>query len=146
MKVTPIEKEFSFKYFSNLIDSLLKEGKRSVKELLTQDQLIPGLGNAITQDILFKARLNPKFPISELDESKRKKLHDEIIARVNEVIEKGGRYDETDLYNNTGRYVRILDKNAFSNPCPVCGKNIEKMQYLGGTCYFCPVCQPTSDV
>jgi formamidopyrimidine-DNA glycosylase len=141
MRLTPVEKKFTFEYFSNLIDSLLSEKKRSIKGLLTQDQLIPGLGNAIAQDILFKARLNPKFPISELNKIKRKKLYNEIIATVNEVIEKGGRYDETDLYNNPGGYVRILDKNTLEKPCPVCGKNIEKMQYLGGTCYFCPVCQ-----
>ena len=141
MRVTPVEKEFTFEYFSNLIDSLLNDKKRSVKGLLTQDQLIPGLGNAIAQDILFKARLNPKFPISELDKSKRKKLYKEILSTVKEAIKKGGRYDETDLYNNHGEYIRILDKNTLGKPCPVCGKKIEKMQYLGGTCYFCPTCQ-----
>jgi formamidopyrimidine-DNA glycosylase len=141
MKTTPTDKKFTFEYFSKLIDSLLEGKKRSVKGLLTQDQLIPGLGNAIAQDILFKARLNPKFPISELDKNKRKKLYDEIISTVNEVIEKGGRHDEIDLYNNPGGYVRILDKNTLGKPCPVCGKVIEKMQYLGGTCYFCPACQ-----
>jgi len=141
MRVTPVEKEFTFEYFSNLIDSLLNDKKRSVKGLLTQDQLIPGLGNAIAQDILFKARLNPKFPISELDKNKRKKLYNKIIATVRDAIEKGGRYDETDLYGNPGGYVRILDKNTVGKPCPVCGKKIEKMQYLGGTCYFCPACQ-----
>jgi len=141
MRVTPIENKFTFEYFSNLIDSLLSDKKRSVKGLLTQDQLIPGLGNAIAQDILFKARLNPKFPISELDKNKRKKLYNKIIATVRDAIEKGGRYDETDLYGNPGGYVRILDKNTVGKPCPVCGKKIEKMQYLGGTCYFCPACQ-----
>jgi formamidopyrimidine-DNA glycosylase len=141
MRVTPVEKEFTFEYFSSLIDSLLKEEKRSVKGLLTQDQLIPGLGNAITQDILFKSRLNPKHPITELDKNKRKKLYDEIISTVSEVTKMGGRYDEVDLYNNPGGYVRILDKNTLGKPCPFCGKKIEKMQYLGGTCYFCPDCQ-----
>jgi formamidopyrimidine-DNA glycosylase len=141
MRVTPVEKEFTFEYFSNLIDSLLSEKKRSVKGLLTQNQLIPGLGNAIAQDILFKARLNPKFPISELDKNKRKKLYKEILSTVEEAIKKGGRYDETDLYNNHGGYIRILDKNTVGKPCPVCGKVIEKIQYLGGACYFCPVCQ-----
>jgi len=141
MRVTPIENKFTFEYFSNLIDSLLSDKKRSVKGLLTQDQLIPGLGNAIAQDILFKARLNPKFPISELDKNKRKKLYKEILSTVKEAIKKGGRYDETDLYNNHGGYVRILDKNTLGKPCPACGKKIEKIQYLGGTCYFCPVCQ-----
>jgi len=59
-------------------------------------------------------------------------------------IKKGGRYDEYDLYNNRGKYIRIMDKNAVKNPCPQCGSKIEKIQYLGGACYFCPDCQKLS--
>jgi formamidopyrimidine-DNA glycosylase len=46
MRPTPIEPNFTFEYFSTFIDSLLEGEKRSVKGLLTQDQLIPGLDNA----------------------------------------------------------------------------------------------------
>lgn len=141
MKITPIEAEFTYEYFGGLIDTLSEEGKKSVKGLLTQDQTIPGLGNAIAQDILFKASLHPKHLIDDLKESQRQKLYNAIIKTVNEVIKKGGRYDEYDLYNNPGKYIRIMDKNAVKHPCPQCGGKVEKMQYLGGTCYFCPNCQ-----
>ena len=141
MRTTPIEPEFTFEYFCTLIDNLVIEKKRSVKGLLTQDQIIPGLGNAIAQDILFRARLHPKHPISDLNTGQMRALYDAILNTVGEVIEKGGRYDEFDLYNNRGNYVRIMDKNAVGHPCPECGGNIEKMQYLGGTCYLCPNCQ-----
>ncbi len=139
MKATPSEDGFTFRYFSHLIDSLPE--KKSAKGLLTQDQLIPGLGNAIAQDILFKARLHPRHPVEELNKSERKKLYNAIIKTVQEVIKKGGRYDEYDLYNNPGKYIRIMDKNAVGHPCPKCGSTIEKIQYLGGACYFCPDCQ-----
>ncbi len=49
MRATPVEPEFTFAYFTALIDSLLAGPKRSVKALLTQEQLIPGLGNAIAR-------------------------------------------------------------------------------------------------
>ncbi|MEW6173532.1 MAG: hypothetical protein AB1510_10800 [Bacillota bacterium] len=68
-------------------------------------------------------------------------MYHAIRETVREVIEKGGRYDEYDLYNNPGGYVRIMDKRSVGLPCPECGGQIEKMQYLGGTCYFCPGCQ-----
>jgi formamidopyrimidine-DNA glycosylase len=141
MRTTPIEPEFSFDYFSTLIDDLVAGKKRSVKGLLTQDQIIPGLGNAIAQDILFHARLHPKHPIADLSEDQKRGLYDSILNTVREVMEEGGRYDEFDLYNNRGGYVRIMDKNAVGNPCPECGSVIEKIQYLGGACYFCPSCQ-----
>jgi formamidopyrimidine-DNA glycosylase len=141
MRPTPIEREFTFDYFSTLIDELTQAKKRSVKGLLTQDQLIPGLGNAIAQDILFKANLHPRHPIDDLTNSQSRQLYYAILEVVDQVIEGGGRYDEYDLHGHSGGYVRIMDKNAAGGPCPECGQIIEKIQYLGGACYFCPRCQ-----
>ena len=135
------EPGFTFEYFDGLLRSLGLEGKRSAKGLLTQDQVIPGLGNAIAQDILFRARLHPRYPTAGLTPDKTRVLYDAIVDTVVEVMEKGGRYDEYDLHDNRGGYVRIMDKNAVGRPCPECGTAIEKIQYLGGACYLCPACQ-----
>lgn len=142
MKTTPVEPEFTFEYFCGLIDSISKEEKKSVKGLLTQDQSIPGLGNAIAQDIMFKAALHPKRSLEELSKKQKRTLYKAIIDTVDEVTRKGGRYDEFDLYGNPGKYVRLMDKNAVNKPCPRCGGKVEKIQYLGGACYLCPGCQP----
>ncbi len=141
MRPTPTDPEFTFDYFSALVDSLLAGEKRSVKALLTQEQFIPGLGNAIAQDIMFRARLHPRHPIAELDRNQRQALHGAILHTVREVIDQGGRYDEFDLYGRPGGYVRLMDGKAASRPCPDCGTAVEKIQYLGGACYLCPQCQ-----
>jgi formamidopyrimidine-DNA glycosylase len=141
MRTTPVEPGFTADYLSTLIDTAAAEQKRSVKGLLTQDQLVPGLGNAIAQDIMFHARLHPKRPIETLIAAERRALYLAIVETVKQVIAAGGRYDETDLYGNPGGYVRLMDKNAVGQPCPECGTPIEKMSYLGGTCYYCPECQ-----
>jgi formamidopyrimidine-DNA glycosylase len=141
MRPTPVEPVFSFNYFSTLIDELLQGEKRSVKSLLTQDQLIPGLGNAIAQDIMFYAHLHPRRSLSDLTAGQRRDLYTAITDTVREVIDKGGRNDETDLFGKPGGYVRLMDSYAAGKPCPECGRTVEKIQYLGGACYFCPKCQ-----
>jgi formamidopyrimidine-DNA glycosylase len=141
MKTTPIEPEFTFDYFNDILDKLIKVEKRSAKSLLTQDRIISGLGNAIAQDILFQARLNPKHPITDLNADQRHSFYQAIIDTLDEVTRQGGRYDEYDLFNNPGGYIRLMDKHALARPCPRCGGEIKKMQYLGGACYFCPNCQ-----
>jgi formamidopyrimidine-DNA glycosylase len=141
MRPTPLDEEFTCDYFMDLVDSLARGKKLSTKGLLTQDQLIPGLGNSIAQDILFKAHLHPRKPISNLSHQERKDLCQAIVGTVNEVIVAGGRYDEFDLYNQRGKYVRLMDREAVGRPCPACGGVIEKIQYLGGACYLCPNCQ-----
>jgi len=141
MRTTPVDPEFTSEYFYALIDDHACGKKRSAKSLLTQDQLIPGLGNAIAQDILFRARLHPRRAMDDLSSEHRQALYRAIVDTVHEVIEKGGRYDEYDLYNHPGGYIRIMDKNAMGHPCPECGYKVEKFQYLGGACYVCPNCQ-----
>ncbi|MBK5108378.1 MAG: hypothetical protein JJE12_09605 [Anaerolineales bacterium] len=138
---TPNDPEFTFTYFNALMDESIKQKKRSAKGLLTQEQLIPGLGNAIAQDILFKAGLHPRHPIDDLDHEQKAGLYGAIIETVEEVTGLGGRYDEFDLFGQKGGYMRIMDKNALGRPCPQCGGEIKKIQYLGGACYLCPNCQ-----
>ncbi len=142
MRPTPIDTSFTLEYFNNLIDGLLQGEKRSCKSLLTQDQLIPGLGNSIAQDILFRSGLHPRRPLAELDSSQRCNLYGMIKDTVSEVVRQGGRNDELDLFGRPGGYERIMDSRAAGRPCPVCSTTVQKMAYLGGSCYFCPQCQP----
>ncbi len=141
MRPTPVDPAFTQEYLDALVTELSAVEKRSAKGLLTQDQIIPGLGNAIAQDILFVAKLHPRHPINQLSASQTFDLYSSIRRLVSEVTACGGRYDEVDLYGHPGGYVRLMDKNSAGKPCPVCGTVIEKMQYLGGACYFCPNCQ-----
>ncbi len=126
MRLTPVDPEFTWSYFDGLVENLLPEGKRSVKSLLTQDQIIPGLGNAIAQDILFEARLHPKHPLQELNPSRRRRLYDAIVGVVETAASQGGRYDETDLFGNPGGYFRKMDAHALLRPCPGCGGRSKK--------------------
>jgi formamidopyrimidine-DNA glycosylase len=136
-----VGRDGTFEYFTAFIDSLLSGEKRSVKGLLTQDQLIPGLGNASAQDIMFRAGLHPKHPIGDLSKAQRRKLYNAILKTVHDITAKGGRYDEYDLFDQPGKYVRLMDNHAVERPCPKCGTRVQKMAYLGGACYFCPSCQ-----
>jgi formamidopyrimidine-DNA glycosylase len=141
MRTTPTEAGFTSTYLSALVKEAIGSGNKTVKAILTQDQMIPGLGNAIAQDIMFRAKLHPKQPLEALQKDHMENLHRAILATLDEAIRLGGRNDEFDLYGHPGKYVRLMDKNAAGRPCPQCATKIERISYLGGTCYFCPDCQ-----
>jgi formamidopyrimidine-DNA glycosylase len=136
MRPTPVNPEFTLEYFTALVDELHQAEKRSVKSLLTQDQLIPGLGNAIAQDILFNTHLHPHRSLVDLTHGQCRDLYKAITDTAREVIKKGGRNDEIDLFGKPGGYVRLMDSHAAGKACPECGETVEKMQYLGGACTF----------
>ncbi len=141
MRPTPVDPAFTIEYFGGLVDEVLRGEKRSAKGLLTQDQLIPGLGNAIAQDILHRARLDPRHALIDLTADQLRALFEAIVATVAEAVRLGGRNDETDLHGQPGGYIRRMDKSAAGRPCPTCGTTVQKIQYLGGACYLCPSCQ-----
>ncbi|MGE5229543.1 MAG: DNA-formamidopyrimidine glycosylase family protein [Deltaproteobacteria bacterium] len=141
MRPTPVDDEFDRRYFDELVAVAQRGGKRSVKGLLTQDQLIPGLGNAIAQDIMFRARLHPRHALAEVSEGQLDDLFAAITGTVRDVIAAGGRGDERDLFGRRGGYARLMDAKAAGRPCPACGMPVTKISYLGGACYVCAACQ-----
>ena len=141
MRPTPAEEGFTSGYFTGLIDECVKAGARSVKGLLTQDQLVPGVGSSIAQDIMFTAKLHPKRELADLGARERRALFSAVRSVIARAAAQGGRSDEVDLFGKPGGYSRIMSSAAAGTPCPVCGTKIEKMQYLGGACCFCPGCQ-----
>jgi formamidopyrimidine-DNA glycosylase len=46
------------------------------------------------------------------------------------------------LFDQPGKYIKLLDARTVGQPCPVCRATIQKESFLGGTVYFCPCCQP----
>jgi formamidopyrimidine-DNA glycosylase len=139
VKPSPLHLEFDQKYFDQLLTKVSE--KTSLKAFLATEQRIPGLGNGVLQDILYKAKLHPKKKTGALSSSEIDALFSSVKATLAEMTEKGGRDTEQDIFGYTGNYQTILSKNTVNKPCPVCGELIQKQAYMGGSIYFCPECQ-----
>jgi len=138
----PNDARFTYDYFKQLVADALAAGKRlSVKQLLVSKPGLGGLGNGCLQDILFAARIHPKRQVAEISPREQQALFRAIRKTTAEMIRLGGRDEERDLYNHPGGYRPVMDKRTRGTPCPTCGTPIEKIAYLGGSCYLCPKCQ-----
>jgi len=133
--------EFTSGYFSSLIEDE-KVQKSSLKAFLATEQRIPGLGNGVLQDILFNSRLHPKQKVTNTTKKQREFLYQILISNLKEMTDQGGRDTEKDLFGNSGGYKTWMSKNTVNQPCQICKSNIEKANYMGGSIYFCPTCQP----
>jgi formamidopyrimidine-DNA glycosylase len=94
------------------------------------------------QDILFRARVNPRRKVREIDEEMRAGIFSAVKQVLKEMADGGGRDTELDLYGNPGGYTTIMSRNTVGTPCPSCRQPIEKKAYMGGSVYYCPECQP----
>jgi len=138
-KPSPLSGEFDAVYFNSLFDE--SAAKMSLKAFLATEQRIPGLGNGVLQDILFSAKMHPKKKAGTLPDAEKRALFDAIKTTLLQMVDRGGRDTENDLFGNPGRYQTKLSKNTSGKPCPVCGTPIKKEAYMGGSIYYCPKCQ-----
>jgi len=142
-KPQPLTDTFDKAYF----DTLRTEGlyKLSAKAFLATEQRIPGLGNGVLQDILFRVNIHPKRKMKTLSEKELDNLFHSVKNTLAEMTKLGGRNTEKDLFGNAGGYRTLLSKNTVGKPCPICSANIQKASYLGGAVYWCPTCQPLNE-
>lgn len=131
---------FSFDYFIELMNSA-KKPKHSAKAFLATEQRIPGLGNGVSQDILFNAGISPKRDIAALSQTEAEQLFRAVKETLGVMTQKGGRDTERDLFGNAGGYQVIMSKNTYMFPCPRCSGTVSKEAYMGGSVYYCPNCQ-----
>jgi formamidopyrimidine-DNA glycosylase len=140
IKPSPLSPRFDKSYFNYMI-SAKEVQKISLKALLATEQRIPGLGNGVLQDILFKAKLHPKKRVYSLTGIDKGILFNSIKNTLSAMVTQGGRDTELDLFGHPGHYKTLLCKNAVNKPCSVCGTIIKKEAYMGGSVYFCGKCQ-----
>ncbi|MEJ2614084.1 MAG: hypothetical protein P8Z35_03930 [Ignavibacteriaceae bacterium] len=139
-KPSPVSKKFSEKYFDRIL-SLEDLQNKSVKFLLATEQRIPGLGNGVLQDILFNAKIHPKRKVAGLSDKDKCELFNSVKNVLADMIKKGGRDTEKDLFGNYGGYATKLSKNTAGQPCINCAAIIKKENYMGGSIYFFSNCQ-----
>ena len=140
-RVSALSDAFTFEYFEGLFEALEEKDSKSAKFFVISEPGVWGVGNGYLQDILFRAKIHPKRKAVDVAQEERQALYKAIRETLQQAVELGGRDTERDLYNHRGAYRRMMHSKSAGQPCPECGTSIEKIQYLGGACYFCPHCQ-----
>ncbi|MGB4717193.1 MAG: hypothetical protein WBH42_07390 [Bacillota bacterium] len=108
-KPSPLADEFDYTRFKSLLQGQRLESL-SAKALLATEQHIPGLGNGVLQDILWTAQIHPKRKVSTLSKEQLHTLFDSVKSVLREMVDKGGRDTERDLFGNPGGYETVLSK------------------------------------
>ncbi|HEY69869.1 MAG TPA: Fpg/Nei family DNA glycosylase [Anaerolineae bacterium] len=123
--------------------SLLQGRRGAIKPFLLNQARIAGIGNVTVQDPLFRARIHPMRKISDLSDDEVEALYGEIQHTLREAIEHGGSKWERNLYGRHGSWGKDFFSVAYrlDEPCPVCGKTIEKIKTGSTSSYICAHCQ-----
>jgi len=136
----PLGKEFTGEYLYTI-----SRGRRTpVKVFIMDQRRVVGVGNIYASESLFRAGIRPTLPAGRLSRPRCRKLVLAIREILNEAIAAGGTTisDFHGVDGSEGAFVRTLKVyGKAGEPCPVCGRPLEKRVLGGRSTFFCPACQ-----
>jgi formamidopyrimidine-DNA glycosylase len=137
----PLEKNFTLKKFQKA----LEERKGKIKQILMNQEVIAGIGNIYSDEILWQAKVNPLKDVQKLRKKEIKAIYEAMRKILKKAIElKGdsmrdfrlitgekGKYQEAQkVYQQEGRPCQRKD-----------GGTIKRVKIGGRSARFCPICQ-----
>jgi len=137
----PLEKDFSFEKFK---DVLTKKKKGKIKQVLMDQEVIAGIGNIYSDEILWQAKVHPFREIKRLSDEEIKKIYEAVREILKKAIlakgesisdfrritgEKGGFDPLRKVYRREGE------------KCSRCGTIIKRIKIGGRSAHFCSKCQ-----
>ena len=120
----------------------LSRENHTLKRSLTDQRLLAGIGNAYSDEILHRARLSPMRQTRHLDDREWQALYEACRTVLEEWIahlrrESAGAFPE----KVTAFHKEMAVHGKYKQPCPVCGKPVQRIRYATNECNYCAVCQ-----
>jgi formamidopyrimidine-DNA glycosylase len=90
--------------------------------------VVAGVGNLLADEILWRARLDPRRPAGKLSIEELDRLRREVRAATRSAIRRGGAH--------TGD---MIAERRPGGHCPRCGAEMARATVGGRTTFWCPV-------
>lgn len=121
---------------------VIRRQNRTLKRALTDPEVVDGIGNAYSDEILHRARLSPFALTGSLNTEEAARLHAAAREVLSEWIER--------LREQAGPYLPVkvtafrpemAVHGKYGQPCPVCGAPVQRIVYAENEANYCPGCQ-----
>ncbi|TQS81579.1 DNA-formamidopyrimidine glycosylase [Candidatus Methanomassiliicoccus intestinalis] len=129
---------------ADYLQSILSNRKKTIKECLLDQSLIAGIGNIYSDEILFRANIDPMRKANTLNSCELERLAAEIPRTLEYYMEKNEITPEEYLkkqgrgYNNSS-FLNVYGQD--NKLCPVCGEILHRRVIGGRSSVYCQNCQ-----
>jgi formamidopyrimidine-DNA glycosylase len=112
--------------------NLLERRRGGIKAALMDQTFLAGVGNLLSDEVLWQARIHPLRAISELSTEERSRLYRSLRTVIGRTVDRYPEGYETRWTSARGRPMAR---------CPRCRTELARTVAGGRTTYFCPNCQ-----
>ena len=117
----------------------LRKHRGMIKNVLTNQKFLAGIGNTYADEILFAAKILPFRQRTSLTEAETQALYDATQTVLAQAIATIRQRIGTDIYTELRDFLQVHNKG--DEPCPVCGGKISEIKPNQRITNFCRACQ-----
>ncbi len=120
----------------------LRRENRTLKRVLSDPRIFSGIGNAYSDEILWRAKLSPVKRSGQLSDDEVARLHVAVVDSLNDWTSR--------LRDEVGdgwptKVTAFRDDMAvhgkYGQPCPHCGSKVQRIVYADNETNYCATCQ-----
>ncbi|MBD8024449.1 bifunctional DNA-formamidopyrimidine glycosylase/DNA-(apurinic or apyrimidinic site) lyase [Microbacterium gallinarum] len=117
----------------------------AIKRVLLDQTVVSGVGNIYADESLWAARIHPETRAADLPTRAVNRLLGEVRHVLDKALAEGGTSFDAQYVNVNGQAGYFAHSlNAYGRtgePCPRCGRPIERVSFTNRSSHFCPRCQ-----
>ena len=118
---------------------LLAGHTQRIKTLIVDQQVVAGIGNAYSDEILHTARLSPYAVAGRLKPEQVDALHAALRAVLTDAVARSVGQGAARLKGEKRSGLRVHARTGL--PCPVCGDTVREVSFAERSFQYCPGCQ-----
>ncbi len=119
--------------------AVLAGSRGHLKNVLTDQSALAGVGNAYSDEALHVAKLSPYKPAGKLTDAEVVRLHSALVGVLAEAAARSAGLPASGLKSDKKTNMRVHGRAGL--PCPECGDDIREVSYTTKSFQYCPTCQ-----
>ncbi|GGL44857.1 Fpg/Nei family DNA glycosylase [Nocardia jinanensis] len=118
---------------------LLAAAPGRIKNVLVDQTVLAGIGNAYSDEILHTARISPFATAKTLSAAKVADLYRALRTVLLDAVDRSAGQDAARLKGEKRSGMRVHGRTGL--PCPVCGDTVREIAFTDRSFQYCPTCQ-----
>lgn len=117
----------------------LKSRRGQVKGVIKEQEVLAGIGNAYSDEILHAAKLSPFAITDRIPDEAMDRLYAATREVLTQAVQRSVGQRAAELKGEKRAGLNVHARNGL--PCPVCGETIREVSYADSSFQYCPGCQ-----
>jgi formamidopyrimidine-DNA glycosylase len=110
-----------------------------IKGVLTDQEVLAGIGNAYSDEILHVAKLSPFALTSKLTDEQITTLYEATRQVETDAVTRSVGQKAAELKGEKRAGMRVHARTGL--PCPICGDTVREVSFADKSLQYCPTCQ-----